>query len=319
MKFTTVVPVRSVLESIDYESKVICLGSCFSVHMAAKFKRAQFRTLVNPFGILFHPHAIKRLLEYAVEDYVFDVEDVFEHQGIWSCWDAHSEMNQLDAPTIVTHLNEALVAFKQFARESTHLFLTLGTAWVYSLKEEQRMVANCHKVPAAHFDKRILGFEELVGCYEDIVGLVRRLNSDIHICFTISPVRHLKDGFVENQRSKALLIGALHEFLEGKHGAKCAYFPAYEIVQDELRDYRFFERDLLHPNAMAIDYIWERLLQVYVGAEAQEVMNRVDEVTRAMEHRPFNPTSEQHLKFMDGLIVKIDYLLDRYPFMNFRF
>lgn len=318
MKFSTVVPVEEVFNKIGYDSKIVSLGSCFAVHMAQKLKRFQFKTQVNPFGILFHPLAIQKLLECATTDYVFSNKDVFLHNEIWSCFDAHSDMNELEEDDIVEKLNATIESFRQFVKEASHVFLTFGTAWVYEVKEDKRVVANCHKVAQDVFEKRLLSYDELLQSYKEITRLIRELNPDIQIVFTISPVRHIKDGFIGNQRSKAHLVSALHQFLEENKELGYYYFPAYELVMDELRDYRFYDQDMLHPNQLAIDYIWERLLECFVDLETRSIMKKVDEVTRAMEHRPFNPTSEQHLKFMDTLIDKIDYLSDRYPFMSFR-
>lgn len=318
MKFSTVVPVDEALVKIDYDSKIVSLGSCFAVNMAQKFKRFQFKTETNPVGILFHPFAIQRLLEYAITNYEFSIKDVFLYNEIWSCFDAHSDMNELEGEEIIENLNSAVIGFSKSLREASHVFLTFGTAWVYERKEDSRVVANCHKVAQDVFEKRLLSYDEILQSYQEITRLIHELNPNAQIVFTVSPVRHIKDGFVGNQRSKANLIGALHQFLDENLDVKCFYFPAFELVMDELRDYRFYDQDMLHPNQLAIDYIWERLLKSFVSSETMMIMKKVEEVTKAMEHRPFNPTSEQHLKFMDSLIDKIDYLLDRYPFMSFR-
>lgn len=318
MKFSTVVPVDEALSKIDYDSKIVSLGSCFAVNMSQKFKRYQFKTEANPFGILFHPLAIQRLLEYTATNYVFSSKDVFLYNEIWSCFDAHSDMNELTEEEIIEKLNSAIVEFSKSLKDVSHVFLTFGTAWVYEKKEGRRVVANCHKISQDVFVKRLLSYDEILQSYHDITRLIQELNPNVQIVFTISPVRHIKDGFVGNQRSKANLIGALHQFLEEKRDVKYSYFPAYELVMDELRDYRFYDQDMLHPNQLAIDYIWERLLESFVSLETRVIMKKVEEVSKAMEHRPFNPTSEQHLKFMDSLIEKIDFLLDRYPFMSFR-
>lgn len=318
MKFSTVVPVDETLSKIDYDSKIVSLGSCFAVNMAQKFKRFQFKTEANPFGILFHPLAIQRLLEYAITNYEFSSKDVFLYNEIWSCFDAHSDMNELEEGEVIENLNDAIFGLSKSLKEATHVFLTFGTAWVYERKEDRRVVANCHKVVQDVFEKRLLSYEEILKSYHEITRLINALNPEVQIVFTVSPVRHIKDSFVGNQRSKAHLIGALHQFIEEKKDPKCSYFPAYELVMDELRDYRFYDQDMLHPNQLAIDYIWERFLESFISLETRMIMKKVEEVTKAMEHRPFNPTSEQHLKFMDSLIDKIDFLLDRYPFMNFR-
>ena len=318
MKFSTVVPIDEALIKIDYDSKIVSLGSCFAVNMSQKFKRFQFKAEANPFGILFHPLAIQRLLEYTITNYEFSSKDVFLYNEIWSCFDAHSDMNELEEDEIIENLNSTIVEFSKSLKEASHVFLTFGTAWVYERKEDRKVVANCHKVAQDVFEKRLLSYDEILQSYHEITRLIHELNPNAQIVFTVSPVRHIKDGFVGNQRSKAHLIGALHQFLEENKDVRCFYFPAYELVMDELRDYRFYDQDMLHPNQLAIDYIWERLLESFVSLETMMIMKKVEEVTKAMEHKPFNPTSQQHLKFMDSLIDKIDYLLDRYPFMSFR-
>lgn len=318
MNFSTVVPLSYTGKKITYEDKILCLGSCFAVNIGEKFKMYQFQQTINPFGILFHPKAIEKLIEYAVKGYVFTASDVFEHQEIWSSFVAHSDLNELEQEDIVAKLNVKLFDLQVALRESTFITLTFGTAWVYELKETGELVANCHKIPNTQFTKRILSYSEVAKSYHTILTLIRSINNDAQVLCSISPVRHIKDGFVENQRSKSILHAALHETLEGLEDTKMYYIPVYEILMDELRDYRFYTEDLIHPNAMAIQYIWERFVNQYVDEEMHGVMKKVEEVQKGLNHRPFNPTAEQHLKFLDTLIEKIDDLLERYPFMSFR-
>lgn len=318
MNFSTVVPLSYTGKKITYDDKILCLGSCFAVNIGEKFKAYQFQQTINPFGILFHPKAIEKLVDYAVKGYEFTAEDVFEHQEIWSSFVAHSDLNELEQEDIVTKLNVKLFDLQVALRESTYITLTFGTAWVYALKETSEIVANCHKVPNTQFDKRLLSYEEVVDSYKNILSLIRTVNSEAQILCSISPVRHIKDGFVPNQRSKSILHAALQEVIEELVDEKVSYVPVYEIVMDELRDYRFYTADLIHPNDIAIHYIWERFVSHYIDEQMYGVMKKVDEVQKGLNHRPFNPTAEQHLKFLDTLIEKIDDLLERYPFMSFR-
>ncbi|WP_413511346.1 GSCFA domain-containing protein [Myroides odoratus] len=318
MNFSTVVPISYTGKKITYEDKILCLGSCFAVTIGEKFKTYQFQQTINPFGILFHPKAIEKIVEYAVQGYEFTASDVFEHQEIWSSFVAHSDLNELEQEDIVTKLNVKLFDLQTALRESSFITLTFGTALVYALKETGELVANCHKVPNAQFEKRLLTYEEVVGSYKHCIELIRTVNSEAHILCSISPVRHIKDGFVENQRSKSILFAALHHAIAELKDAKVSYMPIYEIVMDELRDYRFYAADLIHPNAVAIQYIWERFVAHYIDESMYVVMKKVDEVQKGLNHRPFNPTAEQHMKFLDSLIEKIDDLLAHYPFMNFR-
>ncbi|WP_430615084.1 GSCFA domain-containing protein [Flavobacterium sp. JP2137] len=317
MEFQTKIPLRSYQHKIDYDSKIVSLGSCFAVNIAQKFKEFQFQVTSNPFGILFHPQALEKILDYAVSNYVFAERDVFCLDGVWSCFDAHSDLNQLEQSDCIDHLNAALGNLRFDLQQATHVVLTLGTAWGYYYKATQALVANCHKVPQAQFDKKIMSYQEVWAAYERISALLLELNPQLHIIYTISPVRHIKDGFVENQRSKAILIAALHEFLEDKQ-AKQWYFPSYEIIMDELRDYRFYAADMLHPSPVAIQYIWNRWTQNMMDEAVLPVMKKVSEVQSGLNHRPFNPTSEKHGMFLDNLAGKIDDLLERFPFMNFR-
>ncbi|WP_410878904.1 GSCFA domain-containing protein [Myroides sp. DW712] len=318
MNFSTVVPLSYAGRKVTYEDKILCLGSCFAVNIGGKFKAYQFQQTINPFGILFHPKAIEKLVKYAVNGYTFTASDVFEHQEIWSSFVAHSDLNELEQEDIVTKLNVKLFDLQVALRESTFIMLTFGTAWVYEVKETGEIVANCHKVPNTQFSKRLLSYTEVLESYQNILSLIRSVNEEATILCSISPVRHTKDGFVANQRSKSILLAALHDALMTFNDANMDYIPVYEVMMDELRDYRFYAEDLIHPNAMAIQYIWERFVAHYIDEEMHVVMKKVDEVQKGLNHRPFNPTAEQHLKFLDSLIEKIDDLLERYPFMSFR-
>ncbi|WP_158209469.1 GSCFA domain-containing protein [Myroides phaeus] len=318
MKFSTVVPIKSVKKPITYNDKIVSLGSCFAVNMSEKFKSFQFQSIVNPFGILFHPIAIERILEYASNGYEFTEDDVFCHNEVWSSFIAHSDMNELEQEDIVTKLNVKLFDLQVALKESSVIAITFGTAWVYEHNETGVVVANCHKIPQSNFTKRLLTYQELLNSYLKIIKLVKEINPGIEIIFTISPVRHFKDGIVENQRSKSLLFTALHDAIEQVGVNSINYFPSYEIMMDELRDYRFYKADMLHPNEQAVDYIWERFVSTYIHPDMITIMQKVQEVQKGLNHRPFNPTAEQHLAFLDTLIAKIDYLLEKYPFMSFR-
>lgn len=318
MKFSTVVPIKSVKKPITYNDKIVSLGSCFAVNMSEKFKSFQFQSIVNPFGILFHPIAIERILEYASNGYEFTEDDVFCHNEVWSSFIAHSDMNELEQEDIITKLNVKLFDLQVALKESSVIAITFGTAWVYEHNETGVVVANCHKIPQSNFTKRLLTYQELLNSYLKIIKLVKEINPGIEIIFTISPVRHFKDGIVENQRSKSLLFTALHDAIEQVGVNSINYFPSYEIMMDELRDYRFYKADMLHPNEQAVDYIWERFVSTYIHPDMITIMQKVQEVQKGLNHRPFNPTAEQHLAFLDTLIAKIDYLLEKYPFMSFR-
>lgn len=317
MQLQTIVPIIPIENPIDYDSKVVSIGSCFAVNIADRLRQFQFRNTVNPLGILFHPIAISNLIQFAVGNKQFTSEDVFIHNEIWSSFDAHSDLNELDQEDLLESLNHKLQTFKEKLSKASHFILTLGTAWVYKKLESQKIVANCHKIPQKDFTKELLSIESCLNSLKEIEQNLRKINPNIQIIYTISPVRHIKDGFVENQQSKAHLISALHEhLLQNKH--LNYYFPSYEIMMDELRDYRFFGKDLIHPNELAIGYIWEKFVSNCINPNNLTIMKMVDEVQKGLSHRPFNPYTEAHQQFLDKLAQKLDTLLEQYPFMNFR-
>lgn len=293
---------------------MVLLGSCFAVNMADKFDYFQFRHTVNPFGILFHPLTIERLVERALAPRDFVEAEVFFHNERWHFFDAHSELSHPDKAQLLAALDTAVAQTRDALQTATHIVVTYGTAWVYRHLETGRVVANCHKVPQREFTKELLSVSGIVESVENTLAMVAQINPSATVVFTVSPVRHLKDGLVENQRSKAHLIAALHEVLDGSHHH---YFPAFEIMMDELRDYRFYATDWIHPNQTAIEYIWEKFAGAWIDPAAQAVMDRVDSIRKRTAHRPFNPESESHRKFLGQLQSDIAQLQSQCPHMRF--
>ncbi|WP_293304561.1 GSCFA domain-containing protein [Allomuricauda sp.] len=318
MKLQTIVPLQKAEQPIDYSSKMLLLGSCFVENMGERLDYYKFRSLQNPFGILFHPLALENLMERALGDKTYQEDEVFEQNGIWHCFDAHSDLNAHSREALLNHLNQRLQETKAELENTTHMIITLGTAWVYKNIASRKVVANCHKVPQKEFVKRLLTPEEIQSSLARLVDLVQQVNPKANLIFTVSPVRHLKDGFVENQQSKSHLITALHSVLSSRAQSRdVSYFPAYEIMMDELRDYRFYGKDLVHPNELAVEYIWEKFKDTWISPDCYSVMDEVDSVQKGLQHRPFNPDSEAHQTFRKSLRTKITYLQERYPFMKF--
>jgi hypothetical protein len=318
MNFTTKVPISKSDQPISYASKIVLLGSCFAENIGDKFNYFKFQSSVNPFGIIFNPVSIENLISRIVNNKKFTEDDVFFHNEQWHCFEVHSELSNPDKGVFLNNLNAILELTNQQITKSTHLIITYGTSWVYRNKTSNAIVANCHKVPQKEFDKEILSAEIIEKAIQETLHLLHTINPDCNITFTISPVRHIKDGFVENQRSKAHLISAIQSKLNTEHCLLSTnYFPAYEIMMDELRDYRFYAQDMLHPNQVAIDYIWERFVETTIYEESHAIMEEVDSIQKGMAHRPFNPQSESHLKFLKNLQEKSSKLLASYPFMKF--
>lgn len=316
MNFTTKIPIPKSNFLIDYNSKIVSLGSCFAVNMAAKFDYFKFQNSCNPFGILFHPLAIENIISKAINLDFFTEKDIFFQEERWHCFDVHSDLSNSHKEIFLDSLNELVSATNKQITEATHISITYGTSWVYRNKESEKVVANCHKVPQNQFDKEILSVEIIEKSIQNTLNLIEKVNPKSVIIFTVSPVRHIKDGFVENQRSKANLISALHSALEIRDSTK-SYFPSYEIMMDELRDYRFYAEDMLHPTQIAIDYIWERFSESNISESVFLTMQEVETIQRGLAHRPFNSSSESHLKFEQKLAEKIANLILKHLFIKF--
>ena len=319
MHFRTQIPIKKSDQPIGYDSKVVSLGSCFAVNIAEKFQYFNFQNTVNPFGILFHPLSLEKFIGFAVNRKQFTEDDIFFHNERWHCFDAHSELSSINKHDMLDKLNAAVSSANNQITQSTHIIITLGTAWVYSDIESGEMVANCHKLPQKQFHKKLLTVEAIGDSLMKIVAMLNNANPEIKIIFTISPVRHIKDGFVENQWSKANLISALHEFLSiPTIKFKGHYFPSYEIMMDELRDYRFYAEDMLHPNSVAVDYIWKRFSETWILENAIPIMDEVDNIRKGIAHRPFNPNSQQHKDFMHATNKRISILQGQFPHFTFQ-
>ena len=316
MNFTTKIPITQNANPIDYNSKIVSFGSCFAENMGDKLCYYKFQTQVNPFGIIFNPFSIEKLIERVVLQRYFTKDDIFFFNERWHCYEVHSELSDADSEVFLSKLNQILLDTQKQLQQATHIIITYGTSWVYRHIETNAIVANCHKVPQKQFSKELLSIDSIQKSIQNTVSLIATLNPKCNFIFTVSPVRHLKDGFVENQVSKAHLIAAIYATTNTKQQT-LNYFPSYEIMMDELRDYRFYADDMMHPSPMAIDYIWERFAATQIDASAITTMELVQTIQKGLAHRPFNPNSESHQKFEANLKEKIATLEAQYSFMKF--
>lgn len=320
MKLQTQIPLQKAQNQIDYKSQIMLLGSCFVEHMGRKLEYFKFPSLQNPFGILFHTIAIENLVTKAARQESYSEADLFFLNERWHCFDAHSDMSDASQEHLIQNLNQGLRSTRDQLSKSTHIIITMGTAWVYRNIKNDSIVANCHKVPQKEFSKELLSVDEIWDSLQKTINGIRSVNEKAQVIFTVSPVRHLKDGFVENQRSKSHLITAVHEIIynEVTLSAAESYFPSYEIMMDELRDYRFCKSDMVHPNDVAVDYIWEKFKDVWISKECYGVMNQVEAIQKGLQHKPFYAGSKVHMGFLKSLNSKIMYLQQQYPFMEFK-
>ncbi len=314
MKFRTEIKCTATAKQIDHQSSLVLLGSCFSEHMEDKFQYFKFDTFANPFGILFNPRAIQTAVQHCAEKTSYSKEDLLEHGDKWLSLNHHSKFDQRDQKQVLEDINKNIKYGHQALRNASHVIITLGTSWVYKWKEDQRIVGNCHKIPQKYFSKELLSSEEILASLRQIISLIRSINKNASFIFTVSPVRHLKDGFIENTLSKSLLHKAIHDV---KKETEVSYFPAYEIMMDDLRDYRFYTNDLVHPNEMAVDYIWKLFAASWIRESSREVMNDIDDIQKSLAHRSFDPDSEAHKLFLKKLQHKIQVLKQKLPEIEF--
>ncbi len=294
--------IQSPRERIDYRSVTGFAGSCFATHIYEKFRYFAFDSWLNPFGIVFHPFAIENAFTRISRRVHYSPDELLERGGIWYSFDHHSGFSALDGEVLLQRINDSIDRAYSGLQRTTHLYISLGTAFVYRHLASGRYVANCHKVPQREFEKELTAPGAIKESLRRTEQAIHRLNPGIQIILTVSPVRHLRDGMTANMRSKAHLITAVHQYTE-ESGA--LYFPSYEILMDDLRDYRFYEENLTHPAPAAVDYIFDFLLRSHIDPGAWKTMERVEQIRRDMNHRPVHPDSAAHKRFEAQLQDKI--------------
>lgn len=308
MEFRTELAAQPSSHKVSYRKTVVTMGSCFSEMVGRKLGEGKFNVIANPFGIVFNPVSLCKLLEMAINQQgLADDGLLHTHQAVYH-YDLHSSFHAESAQVLKSRFSEVGGAVRDSLRSASHLFLTWGTSFSYWINgaEGASLVANCHKQPQRLFDKRLLSLEEMRRAFVRIHDLLPQLNPKLAIVLTVSPVRHIKDGIVENQLSKSLLRVLCHE-LASDFG-NVSYFPSYEWLMDDLRDYRFYKRDLLHPSDVAEDYIWQKFLDTFISEEDHSLYLRALRVQTALSHKPFHPNSGAHRKFLESLLDQMKSL-----------
>lgn len=299
-------------EKIEHPHRLMLVGSCFTEQIGSRFAAHKFRTFENPNGILFNPASIVQNLISYIEGKQYSAEELFLENELWGSWDHHTKFSDISQQAALQKINSSQAEAHRFLKEADWLVLTLGSAFVY--EKEGRIVANCHKVPTDKFKKRLMSTEEVISTLDTCIHRLKHFNPALRIIFTISPVRHLRDGFIENNRSKATLINAVHHLVDKFD--KLFYFPAYELVIDDLRDYRFYAEDMVHPNYSATNYVWEKFVGTCISEPAQQLMKEINVVNAAKNHKAFNPQSVAHLKFKEDNLKLVKSLAARYDYID---
>lgn len=300
--------------SISYKDKILLTGSCFSEGIGNQLKEFKFPVLQNPNGILYDPVSIADALLSYIQNKQYAEENIFEMNGLWHSWKHHSVFSGIHKKEVLHKINVTQNEAHTFLKEAKLLFITFGTAFNYQLNDTKEYVANCHKAPASLFIKKLLPVHEIITYILKAITALEYFNPGLKIIFTISPVKHVKDGVVQNNQSKARLIEAVHAITEQKENA--FYFPSYELVTDILRDYRFYKSDLVHPNSMAVNFVFDSFRESLLDNSSKKIMDEIRKVTSAVNHQPFEKKSAAYQKFIDVQLEKINTIEKKYPFIH---
>tara|TARA_R110001592_G_scaffold29262_2_gene106291 strand:- start:1686 stop:2657 length:972 start_codon:yes stop_codon:yes gene_type:complete len=313
MKLITPVNISKAKIEITHQEGLFLMGSCFSQNIGNKLKEAKFKTNNNSFGTIFNPISIGQNLSRLIDNQLYTLKDIYNYQDEKLVnFNNQNSSHLVDSTLFLEKENELLINDINSFKQSQTIILTLGTAWVYKWKEINKIVANCHKIPNLNFTKRLLSVEEIVETYTLILNKL----GDKNIVFTVSPVRHSKDGLHENNLSKSTLHLAIYELT--KQFKNCHYFPAYEIVIDELRDYRFYKEDMVHPTEQAINYVWDKFGETYFEQSTSDLLEQIVKLKSAVAHKPFNSESLAHKQFVEKQLENIEILKQTAPFLDFK-
>ena len=320
MKFHYEFDIKRSSIPILHTHKLLLIGSCFTENIGEKLRKHKFSTLENPNGILFNPISVADAVDTYINNIQITAADIFEHNETWHSWKHHSRYSGITANDCIEKINTSTLNAHNYLKHTDQVLITLGSAWVYTLTEEAintkpgMVAANNHKAPAGWFAKKLLSAAETESVLEKMIQQLIAFNPSLQIIFTISPVRHLREGVIENNRSKAVLIQAVHQVVE-KH-EPLYYFPAYELVIDDLRDYRFYAEDLVHPNYQATQYVWEKFTEACMTDETRSLMKEIAEINLAYQHKPFNPDTSQHKKFLKSYFEKTTALKEKHNYLD---
>jgi hypothetical protein len=319
MNFRSEFTPKSFAQKINHTDNLFLIGSCFTEQMGAKLAAHKFNVLENPHGILFNPISIAHAMQEYCTNTKYIETDLFYFNELWASKKHHTKFSHPEKAVTLESINKSNQVAHQFIANTDWIFITLGSAFVYEWKDidannYENVAANCHKIPTDKFNRRLLNADEVTSVLQKMQVEVLAINSKVKFIYTISPVRHLREGFIENNRSKATLIQAVHNLV---NEVNCFYFPAYELIIDDLRDYRFFAEDLVHPNYAATNYVWEKLLPTVMETDTLSLLKEINEINAAINHKPFNPTSQAHELFKTKHLQKVLVLAQKYSHINF--
>jgi hypothetical protein len=314
MQLRTTFKVPHFEPKITFQNSVFSMGSCFSAMIGKKLLDRKFKVLNNPFGTIYNPVSLFQLIQQSLTNSKPDPSLLLEYQQRYYHYGMHSSISANKEEALWRDIANAQFLTREFVSKAAHLFITFGTAFIYEMKSSGKTVANCHKQPRTIFNKRLLGLDKMEESFYDFHTVLQECNPDVKIIVTVSPVRHIKDGVPENQLSKSLLRVFSHH-LQEKYKA-VSYFPSYELMMDDLRDYRFYKEDLIHPTPLAEDYIWEVFKDCYLDKTTIESLKTIEGIIGSLQHKPFHPESDAHRQFLFKLLQKMERLSAEFDFSN---
>jgi hypothetical protein len=324
MQFQLPIQIKSPEKQISYGDKILLIGSCFTEHIGNSLGELKFSTLQNPNGILFDPRSVSNSLISYIESKQYKKEDLFYLNEIWNSWEHHSKFSNINADECLKNINESQQQGHNFLKETDWLIITLGSSFSYRLTSEFSKacplggdlegagVANCHRAPSQWFNKHLLTIDETISLLDTTYHRLKQFNPKLKIIFTISPVRHIRDGVTENNRSKARLIEAVHHMINKFPGLN--YFPAYELVIDVLRDYRFYDIDMVHPNYPATEFVMEKFNESFIDEQSRQLMEEIKKIVIARKHKAFQPETNAHKAFLKTHLEKNKRVAIKVPF-----
>lgn len=312
MNFRTTIKNTTNYPKISYKSKVLLLGSCFSDSIGSKLKDYSFDVSINPFGVVFNPITLEKQLQRVAKNSLLTIDELVKHNDKYCHFDYHSSFNSSDGQEVLKKINDLISSQHEVLREIDHVFITLGTSFVYRHQATDTFVGNCHKIPQSNFTKILLSPTEIFHSLQSCTAILRAINPQINVVFTVSPVRHIKEGLVENSRSKANLIAGLHQLVDE---GLVQYFPAFELFMDDLRDYRFYKSDLIHPNDQGVQYVWEFFKACFLRAKTLDLLDKVVKIKHGLNHKPSDQKDPLYLAHLRKMKELRHELLEEHPYI----
>ncbi|MFV0467607.1 MAG: GSCFA domain-containing protein [Dysgonomonas sp.] len=314
MDFRTEIFISKSSFSIAHQTRLLLFGSCFTENIGSCLQQNKFDVNLNPFGVLYNSASICQALNFSFSDRTIGQEDIFSSQGAYHSFLFHSSFSDANTASCLDKMNNSLQNLRKNISSYDVLFITFGSAYVYIHNKTNNIVSNCHKLPAGDFTRKRLNVDEISREWIRVIGLLREKNPRLKVVFTVSPIRHWSDGAHENQLSKSILLLSIDKLQQSLDGIY--YFPSYELLLDDLRDYRFYSEDMVHPNSLALKYIWEKFSAAFFETHTIQIMDEWTKIARAIEHRPFNEHSKEHQHFLKQTLLKLHTFQDKYPYID---